>query len=489
MRPDRVIAGARSALRQILEPRSLIGEITRWSLGLLLAGLIVGLVVTAFARRTTAANLADFDLVGFLESEIARAIDQCPDGFDLCYDQIAQNETGGIWTMRLESGRAVRSFSFAVSAFASGIPPCARDDPRHVLGYDIFTCAPTDGALPYRVAARADPDGDPTAFVALEESAWSEKVERAAGHLAAWRSLRTAVWVMGLTLLIALGVNLYLLRDRLRRHFGRLGAALDAWRLGDAARIEGAYPREIEGVVASFNRALEKNDGLIARQRRNVQKMAHDLRHQLVNVDVAARGDDPQAVGPELETLGKLVERYLTLVDWVGPMEGQAPVDVRETLLAMQRAFSRRLRIEPVDIAVDCAEGLTARIHPTDLRIILSNLMSNAHKHAAGRIRLSALAQDGALRLSVEDDGPGVPEAERARILDWGTRLDARAPGSGFGLTIVAEQVSELYGGALALDASPLGGLRATVRLPILGQRPRRGAPPPDADPSIVAGA
>ncbi len=271
---------------------------------------------------------------------------------------------------------------------------------------------------------------------------------------------------MGLALIAALAANLYLLRDRLRRHFTRLGAALDAWRIGETARIEGAYPAEIEGVVASFNRALEKNDGLVARQRRNVQKMAHDLRHQLVNIDVTARGDDTRGLNAELDTLGKLVERYLTLVDWIGPMEGQPPVDVQETLVAMQRAFSRRLRFEPVEITVDCPDDLTARIHPTDLRIILSNLLSNAHRHAAGQICLSARKDADTLTFAVEDDGSGVPEAERALILDWGTRLDARAPGSGFGLTIVAEQVHELYGGALNLDSSPMGGLRATVTLP-----------------------
>ena len=75
------------------------------------------------------------------------------------------------------------------------------------------------------------------------------------------------------------------------------------------------------------------------------------------------------------------------------------------------------------------------------------------------------------MELWVEDDGPGISPEKRAEALAWGGRLDAKRAGTGFGLSIVAEQLSELYGGELRLEESELGGLRAVAVLP--GRPPR----------------
>lgn len=477
---DRAAGLARAAAERaapLMRTESLLGEVTRWSLLLALLGLLATLAVVETVRERAARNLADFAMIDFLNEEIEATLQFCRPEDTACLSDVSQNESGGLWSLVDETGTRRASFSLGLSAFASGEPDCPHEDAREVGRFEIFTCQSAADDLSYRVALRAG--GEAPALVALESVSWEQRVARASERLVGWRSLRLALGAMAATLVAILALNLLLTRARLRRHFNLLGRELDAFREGEAARIGGAYPSEIQPLVNSFNRALEKNAGLVERQRRNVNKMAHDLRHQLVNIDVAARqeredggdGGDGAELAGELQTLNQLVERYLTLVDWIGPGEGLQDVSVRAPLEAVRKAFARRFRPQapdtPLEIEIDCPEGLRARIHPTDLQIVLTNLMTNAHKFAVSRIRLSARRDASGLVLRVEDDGPGVPEADRARILNWGARLDDRLPGSGFGLTIVAEQMRELYGGEVILGESELGGLCVEVRAPL----------------------
>ena len=101
-----------------------------------------------------------------------------------------------------------------------------------------------------------------------------------------------------------------------------------------------------------------------------------------------------------------------------------------------------------------------------DLEEMLGNLMENACKWATTRVRVTATGTDaGRLRISVDDDGPGLKPEQRAMALARGKRLDETVPGSGLGLAIVAE-IAGLYDGGLSLDAGALGGLSATLDLP-----------------------
>jgi signal transduction histidine kinase len=100
------------------------------------------------------------------------------------------------------------------------------------------------------------------------------------------------------------------------------------------------------------------------------------------------------------------------------------------------------------------------------------NLVDNAARHAASHVRLSLAELDGTVSFTVEDDGPGIPAAERDRVFERFVRLDdARArtdaDGSGLGLAIVAELVAA-HDGTVAMTTSTLGGTRVEVTLPAL---------------------
>src|SRR5690606_10043348 len=112
----------------------------------------------------------------------------------------------------------------------------------------------------------------------------------------------------------------------------------------------------------------------------------------------------------------------------------------------------------------DISDGLRVPMEEGALLELLGNLLENAYRLSISHIRVSASASAGIYDLLVEDDGPGVPEDQRQRIIGRGERLDTTHPGQGIGLSVVKD-IIESYGGELGLDDSPLGGAAFRIRL------------------------
>ncbi|WP_412753730.1 sensor histidine kinase [Krasilnikovia sp. M28-CT-15] len=280
--------------------------------------------------------------------------------------------------------------------------------------------------------------------------------------------------------------------------------ALVAWRLAGATlrpvealragaeRITGATPGrgtgppqrlpvpdtgdEIHRLAVTLNDMLDRLGAARARQRAFVADAAHELRSPLTNMrtelEVAQRlpdGTDWPALADDLLTdlvrLSRLVDDLLLLArsdetTRTAPAP-TAEVDVGE-LLAQVAARYAAVRFVPP------AEPLHVTGDPDALARVVANLLDNAVRHAATTVEL-AVAADGAYRsITVTDDGPGIPAADRERVFDRFTRLDdARARdagGTGLGLAIVRELVRR-HGGTVTL-ADADHGLRVTVRLP-----------------------
>jgi signal transduction histidine kinase len=139
---------------------------------------------------------------------------------------------------------------------------------------------------------------------------------------------------------------------------------------------------------------------------------------------------------------------------------------VREAAEGVNRALSRLYSERNLQFDVNVSDHV--RVERADLDEMLGNLLDNAAKWARSRVSLTSSRQGATVVIDIEDDGGGIVPEMRAAVLQRGVRADEAAPGSGLGLAIVRD-LAELYGGTIALDESPRGGLRARLRLPAVG--------------------
>jgi signal transduction histidine kinase len=213
---------------------------------------------------------------------------------------------------------------------------------------------------------------------------------------------------------------------------------------------------------------LDRDAELIERARTHVGNLAHALKTPLAIV--AAEVEDGPAGGAvrrQVETMRRLIERHLgraAAVAGAGRALGMK-VSIRGVAERMAAALARVFAERNLDIVVDVAPDAAFRGQRDDLEEILGNLMENACKWAAGRVRVAAAEAADGLVLSVEDDGPGLSEEQAALASTRGTRLDEREPGWGLGLSIVADLV-DVNGGVMDFSRSALGGLAVTLRFP-----------------------
>jgi len=244
---------------------------------------------------------------------------------------------------------------------------------------------------------------------------------------------------------------------------------------------------EVHALAQTLNSMLDRLDGAREREADFVADAAHELRSPLASmqmqIDVARRLGEGGTLAEELHEdvvrLGGLVDDLLALARLDATRGGRPlieaePVPVRPALAdAARQWMSSRVRVE-----VAPGADVSVSMGPGELDRLLANLVGNAARHA-GTVRLSASAPGSASAglaeravVVVEDDGPGIPPAERDRVFERFTRLDeARdrdAGGAGLGLAIVRE-LARGRGGEVRLGDSPLGGLRVELLLPPAG--------------------
>jgi len=169
-----------------------------------------------------------------------------------------------------------------------------------------------------------------------------------------------------------------------------------------------------------------------------------------------------------VEVMRRQVDHYLARARAAGALDvlgSRAPVP--QVLDDLARTLRRIHRDRTIAIDVACPAGLAFRGERQDLEEMAGNLIDNACKWASSRVRVTALGAGGQFTLTVEDDGPGLTPEQREQVGERGERLDESVPGTGLGLAIVRD-IAKLYGGALDLGASEIGGLAAKLTLPAI---------------------
>lgn len=308
---------------------------------------------------------------------------------------------------------------------------------------------PDEGAPLLRLAVAADAD-----LIAEPLERFTRLLLMALGVLA-----------LGMALAVALQLQLALRPLKLLRQ--RLGEV----RSGAAAQLQGAFPQELAPLVSEFNHVLAHNAEMVQRARTEAGNLAHAVHTPLSILANAAAQEGSalaQLVQEQVASARRQVDFHLARARAAAAVRAtglRTPVlaPLQALLRTMQRLHAGRgLSFELAPQAQDGA----FRGEEQDLYELLGNLIDNAGKSARSRVLVDVQHQGQQLCFTVDDDGLGFPEEQRERMFERGVQLDEQRPGSGLGLDIV-RTLAQTYGGSVQALASPLGGARLRLCLPV----------------------
>ena len=246
---------------------------------------------------------------------------------------------------------------------------------------------------------------------------------------------------------------------------------LAAIRSGKQEKLEGQLPDEIRPLQQELNALIQSNREIVERARTHVGNLAHALKTPLSVISNEARGKQSALAGKVIEQAELMRTQITHHLDRARMAARSSAIgeitDVEAVLNALKRTLDRIYEARGLDLRLSCPAGLMFQGEKQDFEEMAGNLLDNACKWAKGCVRVSAEHADGAsgFTLLVDDDGPGLSAGDRKKVVKRGQRLDESKPGSGLGLSIVAD-LAQLYKGRLSLEPSPEGGLRARLELP-----------------------
>lgn len=300
--------------------------------------------------------------------------------------------------------------------------------------------------------------------VAADERQMLEPVQRFNGLL--W----LALGLLGTGLALAAVIQVLIALAPLRR----MHRALAAVRSGETHSLEGHFPGEVQPLVEEFNTVLAQNAEVVERARTQAGNLAHALKTPLSVIANAADGKANELahlVSSQIDVARKQIDYHLSRSRMAASVRlPGARTPILPVLDGLIRVM-RRIYVERnLELVVHGASGQAVfRGEEQDLQEMLGNLLDNACKWAVHRIEVSFALVGDEILITLDDDGCGIADAARERVLNRGERIDEQIPGSGLGLAIVDDLV-RLYGGRIELADSPLGGLCVLLSLPEAGQ-------------------
>lgn len=274
------------------------------------------------------------------------------------------------------------------------------------------------------------------------------------------------VWMVG-TSLVLLSIAILFLRGQIRPILALTKAAES---FGKGQKIDDFSPRgadEIRRAGLAFIQMRERIERQIEQRTAMLTGVSHDLRTILTRfrLQLALAGNNPdlESLNQDVDDMQNMLEGYLAFA------RGEAEEDVGQLKLSdLMTRLAAEAELHGKTLTTSIEGEDEVRVRPNAFTRLVANLASNAYRYA-NRVNINARHSAKWVTITVDDDGPGIPERSREDVFKPFFRLDeARnldSSGTGLGLAI-ARDIARSHGGNVTLGDSPLGGLRATVRVP-----------------------
>lgn len=274
------------------------------------------------------------------------------------------------------------------------------------------------------------------------------------------------MWMVGTSFVLIL-VAILFLRNQIRPILA-LADAAESFGKGREIEFRPRGAREVRQAGLAFIEMKRRIERAIEQRTTMLNGVSHDLRTILtrfrLSLEMMDENADTDALKKDVDEMTRMLEGYLAFARG-DAIEQARPINIRHLLEEMKADAERQghkttVQVEGDPVVVIRADGF---------RRCLGNLMANAARHG-DRLAVSASHDDKRLTVMVDDDGPGIPDEMREAVFKPFFRLDEARNmdegGSGLGLAI-ARDIARSHGGEINLSTSPMGGLRAIVRIPL----------------------
>ena len=272
-------------------------------------------------------------------------------------------------------------------------------------------------------------------------------------------------WLIGVSILLIV-IQIIILRWGLKplRHVAEDLVEIED---GNKKRLSGNYPKEIKTLTTNLNQLLDSSQQQLSRYRDSLGNMAHSLKTPIAVlqgiIDDAPIKEKDSAL-EQLNTINNIVEYQLQRAATVGRLNTSDIIELQPIVNKILSALEKVHKNKSIDIQVDMPSKITLKIDQGDLYELLGNLFENAFKWCNKKVSITVKQVNKQIQINIEDDGPGINENEKKRILLRGQRADQNTPGHGLGLAMVSDMLL-LYEGSMQIIESSLGGTKIIITI------------------------
>lgn len=227
---------------------------------------------------------------------------------------------------------------------------------------------------------------------------------------------------------------------------------------GVSERVEGSYPLELERIKNDLNLLLGHQERQRERYRGYLSDLAHALKTPVAVLKSSPLAED-DSNQEQLQRITNIIEHQLKRAASAGSDSWKRQTKVRPIIDKIVSAMKKIYRDKGLEFDIECANNAYFLGDEEDMMEVLGNLIDNSSKACNRKIALSVKQTPKFFKLEVEDDGPGIPEDQREKLLGRGQRLDTYTEGHGVGMAIVNDIVRS-YKGEMTISESALGGAK-----------------------------
>ncbi len=431
------------------------------SLILALLALMVFVPVTvltldrAYTSSLMQAKLSELRLMGLALVSAFELDGEVPVMPELLYEEQLNLPDSGYVGMIAYRGNVVWQSASALNYQIESPPPAPQvgEEAFHDTFHPGFDSEHTYFSYVFTAEFAGTNSFEPVHFYILnDKTAFAQ--ERDAFLSTVWRGM--LILSAGLLVLLIIGMNVVISPVR------KLISEIRETAQGNQASLSRHYPSEFDGLKTSINQLIDSESEQRTRYKNSLGDLAHSLKTPLA-VAMGARPLSPEGI-EALTQIDTLIQRQLKRAT-AGQRSWQAAIEVSPVLDKIIAAMRKVHQQAGLTISVSCSPDCRFKGDETDLLEMLGNVIDNACKAAGRKVWVRGTTTHPWTKIVVEDDGPGISESDKQRLLSRGERLDSYSEGQGIGMAVVSDLLA-IYGGQLRIGRSEHGGARIEMRLP-----------------------